>query len=94
MGRDDTYDVDMPVIMTIFGHFRPGKSVDTSQLANRPSSLHRHEDECESVNEHLGGTLDPVTDQNVNRGDVRSKLKKHDCHNAPLFQGGYHHQND
>ena len=32
----------------------------------------------------------PVTDQNVNRGDIRSK--KHDCLNAPLFQGGYHHQ--
>ena len=48
-----------------------GKSADTSQLANRPSSLPRHEGEGESDNEHLCGALDPVTDQNVNRGDVR-----------------------
>ena len=80
----------MPV--TIFDHSRPGKSVDTSQLANQPSTLTRHEGEGESGNEHLCGALDPMTDQNVNRGDVRSK--KYDCHNAPLFQGGCHHQND
>ena len=54
--------------------------------------LPHHEGEGESDNEHLCGALDTVTDQNVNRSDVRSK--KHDCHNAPLFQGGYHHQND
>ena len=60
-----------------------------SQPASQPAS---HEGEGESDNEHLCGALDPVTDQNVNRGDVRSK--KHDCHNAPLLQGGYHHQND
>ena len=39
-----------------------------------------------SDNEHLCGALDPVADQNANRGDVRSK--KHDFHNAPLFQAG------
>ena len=45
LGRDDTYDVEVPV--TIFDHFK-GNSVDTSQLANRPSSLPRHEGERES----------------------------------------------
>ena len=90
LGRDDTYDVDMPVtISTISGL---GKGADTPQLANRPSSLPRHEGEGESDNEHLCGALDPVADQNVNRGDVRSK--KYDFHNAPLLRGGYRHQND
>ena len=54
----------------------------------------RHEGDGEGDNTHhcTCGALDPVTDQNVNRGDVRSK--KRDCHNAPLFHGGYHNHND
>ena len=55
------------------------------------SPRHEGEGARESDNEYLCGALDPVTDQNVNRGDVRSK--KRDCVNAPLFHGGYHHQN-
>ena len=61
------YDVGMPT--TIFDRLR--QMGDTSQLANRPSSLPRHEGEGESNNEHLCGSLHPVADQNVNRGDVR-----------------------
>ena len=37
----------------------------------------RHEGEGESDNKHGCGALDPVTDQNVNRGDVRSKKRDH-----------------
>ena len=58
------YDVDMPV--TIFDQFGPGKSTDTSQLANQPSSLPRHEGEGQSDNEQRCGVLDPVADQNAN----------------------------
>ena len=90
LGRDDTYDVDMSV--TIFDHFRPRQKCRHVTACEPTVFLPRHEGEGESDNEHLCGALDPVTDQSVNRGDVR--LKKHDCHNAPLFQGGYHHQND
>ena len=66
----------MPV--TVTDDFRPfqakhGKSADTSQLANRPYPLPRHEGEGESDNEHLCGPLHPMTDQNANRGDVRVK---------------------
>ena len=50
----------------------------------------RHEGDGESDNTHRCGALDLVTDQNANRGDVRSK--KRDCHNAPLFHGGYNAQ--
>ena len=61
-------------------------------MSSSATKTPRHEGEGESDNEHHCGPLDPVTDQNVNRGDVRST--KHDCHNAPLFHGDYHHQHD
>ena len=74
LGRGDTYDVGM--LVAIFRTFQAqAKSVDTAQLANRPFSLPHHEGEGESDNEHLCGALDPVMDQNANRGDVR--VKKH-----------------
>ena len=58
----------------------------------RTSSLPRHEGEGESDNDHRCGALNPVTGQTVTKGDVR--VKKWYRHNAPLFQGGYHHRND
>ena len=71
LGRDDTYDFDMSV--TIFDHFRPRQKCPHVTACEPTVPLPRHEGECESDDEHLCGALDPVTDQNVNRGDVRSK---------------------
>ena len=75
LGRGDTHDADMPEIMTSFDHFRPKCRHATACEPPRPSSLPRHEDEGESDNEHLFGSLQPVTDQNanVNRSGVRVK---------------------
>ena len=96
LGQVPVWDMNMPKrqVFNGFAWLLPSKVVVTKQNKMSPFATisPRHEGVGESDNEHLCGALDPVTDQNVNRGDVRSK--KHDCHNAPLFRGGYHHQND